>query len=321
MRSGFFFWLLSALSVGMVPLAVSCGSEPSGTTPRPLVGDDDVGDDDTTREDGGTLERDGGGSLPEGSTTGGRVYAHTTDTLYLFEPTSRTLKEIGKFSCLEVAENVIDIAVDRAGNMFATTFDRFLSVNPVNAQCTELAFASTEIDYPNALSFVPAGTVDPSKEALVGYAGTLTDRNNATNYVRIDTATGVMTPLGDINKTDAGTQYRSSGDIISLIQDGKRAYATIHLKNVASTVGTDLLAEIDPKNGNILRVIGDTKENQLYGFGYWNGKGYGFNGAGRVVEIDMNNGSSIVVKTLAGDGGGAIPWYGAGVTTQAPVLP
>lgn len=319
MRSRFFFWLLSALAVGMVPLAASCGSEKANTTPRQPTGDDDVGDDDTNTDSGNGGGKDGGGTLPEGSAGEGRVYAHTIDTLYLFEPVGRTLKEIGKFSCLEVAESVIDIAVDRAGNMFATTFDRFLSVNPLTAQCTEVAFASTVIDYPNALSFVPAGTVDPTKEALVGYAGTISDRNNATNYVRIDTTTGEMTTLGSINKTDAGTQYRSSGDVISLIQDAKKAYATIHLKD--SLVGSDMLAEIDPTNGNIIRIIGDTKEDQLFGFGYWNGKGYGFNGAGRVIEIDMKNGSSVVVKTLTGEGGAPIPWYGAGVTTQAPVGP
>ena len=35
----------------------------------------------------------------------------------------------------------------------------------------------------------------------------------------------------------------------------------------------------------------------------------------------MNTGTAIVLKTLTGDGGAAVPWYGAGVTTQAPVLP
>lgn len=320
MRSRFFFWFLSALAVGMVPLAASCSSETASSSGKLPVGDDDD-DDDAGRTDGSTGPKEDGGTLPESSSGEGRVYAHTMDTLYLFEPVGRTLKEIGKFSCLEAAEPMIDIAVDRSGNMFGTTFDRFLSVNPLTAQCSEIAFASTEIDYPNALSFVPAGTVDPSKEALVGYAGTLSDRNNAINYVRIDTTTGVMTKIGDLNATDAGVQYRSSGDIISLIQDSKRAYMTIHLKNVVSTVGTDMLAEIDPTNGNIKRVIGDTKENQLYGFGFWAGKGYGFNGSGRVVEIDMNTGTAIVLKTLTGDGGAAVPWYGAGVTTQAPVLP
>jgi len=68
----------------------------------------------------------------------------------------------------------------------------------------------------------------------------------------------------------------------------------------------------------VIRIIGDTKHTNLFGFGYWAGKGYGFSDTGRIVEIDMSTGSSVVLKTLMGDGGVALPWYGAGVTTQAP---
>jgi hypothetical protein len=84
-------------------------------------------------------------------------------------------------------------------------------------------------------------------------------------------------------------------------------------------VGTDLLAEVDSVDGHVKRILGDTKQNNLFGFGYWAGKGYGFSDNGRIVEIDMTNGSSVVLKTLTGDGGAALPWYGAGVTTQAPI--
>ena len=34
----------------------------------------------------------------------------------------------------------------------------------------------------------------------------------------------------------------------------------------------------------------------------------------------MSNGASTVLETLTGDGGAPVPWYGAGVTTQAPVV-
>lgn len=276
-------------------------------------------------DSGGTTKRDARADStldPDGTTTdagpsAGRVYAHTTDTLYVFEPYSRSLTAVGKFDCLLGSEAVIDIAVDRAGKMFATTFDRFLSVDPLNAKCAQIAFAGA-IDYPNALSFVPLGTVDPSKEALVGYASDF-GSPNAVKYMRIDTTTGEMTQIGDMNVSDAGVQYRSSGDIVSLIQDGKRTYATVKVQG--PTPGTDLLAEIDPTNGSIKKILGDTKQTNLWGFGYWGGKGYGFSDTGKIVEIDMATGSGTVVKTLDGDGGAPIPWYGAGVTTQAPVTP
>jgi hypothetical protein len=265
---------------------------------------------------------DEGGSTPDAGSGPGRVYAHTTDTLYLYEPLEGALTAIGKFSCLTSAnEDVIDLAVDRTGNMYATTFERFLSVDPITAKCSEIAVArdgADEEDYPNALSFVPAGTVDPTKEALVGYAA-LGSNIVSVDYVRIDVdgpTRGAMTKIGNLNPTSTGVQYKSSGDLVSLIQDGNRTYLTVRAIDGS---GTDLLAEVDPKTGSIKRIIGDTKQNNLFGFGYWAGKGYGFSDEGRIIQIDMTNGSSSVLKTLTGDGGAAVPWYGAGVTTQAPV--
>lgn len=308
-----FFFLLSSTSA-LVPLA-ACGDtagEPARLDIRPEP------EGGRSRTDSAVEPSPDGSQPPPPEPGAGRVYAHTTDSLFLYEPIAGQLTEIGKFSCLKGAEDVIDLAVDRTGNMYATTFRRFLSVDPITATCTEVALAPASDDYPNALSFVPAGTVDPTKEVLVGYAS-LSTGVDSINYVRIDVdgpTPGKMTKIGNLNASDAGAQYKSSGDLVSLIQDGNRTYLTIRNK---SDLGSDFLAEVDPKNGNIKRIIGDTKQENLFGFGYWAGKGYGFAENGRVVEIDMDNGSSTVLKTLSGDGGAPIPWYGAGVTTQAPV--
>lgn len=299
----------------LVPL-VACSSSESDV-PRLDVEPDDRDASKKTDTKTSTPTEDSS-TTPDASSGPGRVYAHTTDTLYLYEPLEGALTEIGKFSCLTgPGEAVIDLAVDRTGNMYATTFGRFLSVDPITAKCSEIAVATVD-DYPNALSFVPAGTVDPTKEALVGYAA-LGSNFVSVDYVRIDVdgpSRGTMTKIGNLNASDAGVQYKSSGDLVSLIQDGNRTYLTVRDKGGA---GTDMLAEVDPKTGNIKRIIGDTKQTNLFGFGYWAGKGYGFSDTGQVIGIDMTNGSSTVLKTLTGDGGAAVPWYGAGVTTQAPV--
>lgn len=267
-----------------------------------------------------TPELDGGTTVLDGASGGpGRVYANTRDTLFIYEPVGGTLKEIGTFTFDPVSTkaDIIDLAVDRTGNMYGTTFGNFFRIDTATATCTWIAARSASVDYPNALSFVPAGTADPTREALVGYA-TSVGSNNAVTYVQIDTTTGAMTTKGKINASTTGPQYRSSGDFISLIQDGNRAYATVKLMVDGGLTGTDLLAEVDPADGHIKRVIGDTKQNDIWGLGYWAGKGYGFAATGRIVEIDMTNGSSTVVQTLM-DGGTALPWYGAGVTTQAPI--
>jgi hypothetical protein len=310
-----FFVVLAALE-GLAPLAVSCAAQKESPAPLPIS---DAPDSSRVHPDSSVdAAPPDDSATPDAAGGPGRVYASTADTLYLFEPISGDLKEVGKFSCLNPADSldyVFDIAVDRTGSMFATTPHRFLRVDPATASCSEIAKATGQDYFPSALSFVPSGTVDPTKEALVGYAA-LGTNPNATDFVWVDSVTGVMTKLGDMNVSDAGTQYKASGDLISLLQDGNRAYSTVV---AIGGSGSTLLAEVNPNNGSIKRIIGDTKEPKLYGLGYWAGKGYGFSGSGRIVEVNMATGASTLVKTVTGDGGVGLAWYGAGVTTQAPI--
>ncbi len=88
-----------------------------------------------------------------------------------------------------------------------------------------------------------------------------------------------------------------------------------------ASTATDLLAEVDPTTGKLKKIIGDTKQTNIFGLGYWAGKGYGFSDNGKIAQIDMATGTASVVKTLTSTDGGGIPWYGAGVTTEAPVTP
>lgn len=314
------FALLSLLAsaAGLAPLA-ACGS--TATDPGLQVSSPkDAGKSKVVDSADPVVEPMTDGSViadPQGGP--GRVYAHTTDTLYLYEPVGGTLKKIAPFTFDKAGteSQIIDIAVDRTGNMYATTFSNFFSVDTATAKCTWIATTDPNVDFPNSLSFVPAGTVDPVKETLVGYASN--GDNVAVTYVKIDTTTGVMTTLGDMNASLTGPRYRASGDIISLIQDQNRTYATVKLQVDGGASGTDLLAEVDPSDGHLKRIIGDTLQTNLFGFGYWAGKGYGFSDTGRIVEIDMTSGKSVVLLTLMDDAGAPLPWYGAGVTTQAPI--
>lgn len=311
---------LVASSLSALALLAACSSAEKTSNPLPTTDDIDAS---RSKKDTSTPfpEDDAGNPLPEASTGPGRVYSHTKDTLYLYEPVAGTLKEIGKFTFdpVDTAADIIDIAVDRTGNMYGTTFNDFFKIDTTTAKATWISIAQTAVDYPNALSFVPAGTADPGKEALVGYATSIGD-SVAVTYVQIDTTTGAMTTKGNMNASAAGPQYRSSGDLVSIIQDGNRTYATVKLQGAEAGAGTDLLAEVDPVDGHVKRIIGDTKQNDIFGLGYWAGKGYGFNFTGKIIEIDMTKGSSTVLETLTNDGGTPLPWYGAGVTTQAPAL-
>lgn len=314
MRARLLLWLALTASSAILPLA-ACSS--SATDPNALP----TSDDDASSRNRADARADGAGDGDPGldaTPSPGRVYAHTTDTLYLFEPVSRQLSAIGKLDCLKPGEAMIDIAVDRTGAMYGTSFDRFFAIDPVTAKCTKVADATALEDYPNGMSFVPAGTVDKTKETLVGYATKLTDRSVSETYVKIDVQTGALTVIGNINADGAATRYRSSGDLVSLIQDGDRTYVTVRQEGDAAPP-TDLLAEVDPVTGNVKRILGDTKQVDIFGFGYWAGRGYGFASDGRIVEIDMVKGTSTPIATLKDEAGAPIPWYGAGVTTQAPV--
>ena len=309
-----------------VLVAAACSSSTNEVSKLPLEDGSSSGNPGDTSTPDPTSDSPAGDTyIPPGSPS--RIYAHTQDTMYLFEPTTNALTMIGKFSCLDPNDStdvVVDMAVDRTNSVYATTFTRFLKVDPITAQCTEIhKITDTDVEgnYPNALSFVPAGTVDPTKEALVGYAPYQSD-TASTDYIRIDTTTGAQTYIGPLNDFSADKQYASSGDLISLIQAANKTYLTV--KETYEDGGaspTDYLAEVDPTTGMIKQVIGDTGQTNIFGLGYWAGKAYGFSDNGKISAIDTSTGSAQVVYTLKGADGGAAPWYGAGVTTEAPISP
>jgi hypothetical protein len=265
--------------------------------------------------------------LPDGGKPPGRVFAHTHDKLYLFDPLANTLTEIGPFSCVphdqskpdQDLENdsVIDLALDRTGNMYATTFWRFIKVDPTSGACTVIRIDTLPYQYPNSLSFVPMG----SEEALVGYAFDQFD--DATIYTRIDLATGEMSDMQNLNPTPPlnGVEYGISGDVISLIRTNGKTYAAVKQVTGDAGTGDDLLAEVDPSTGTLTRIIGDTGQKGFYGLGFWAGTAYGFTAAGEIYAVDVDNGSSKLVLTGQDSNGVSLSWYGAGVTTDSPTAP
>lgn len=304
---------------------IACSSET--TKPSSLEVEDDDGG--RTKRDTGTTSSSGGSSGGssgdpgdlDGATANGRIYAHTPDKLFLFEPVTKKLTEVGAFDCLD-GDQMIDIALDRGGAMFGTAFHKFMSIDPTNAKCTVLGTRSPE-NYPNSLSFVPVGVLDPTKEVLVGYLENTdpdTMKTYKDTYARIDTTNGSLTIIGqagDLNPPAGlnGKYYDVAGDVIALINDNNKAYVILEDDKYADAgpPTSNHLAEMNPKTGTITKIIGPIGQLKTYGFAYWAGKGYGFSDDGRITEINMATGASTTVLTL--DGGS---WYGAGVTTDSP---
>jgi hypothetical protein len=304
--------LLATAASGAMLLALAC-DDPYGARMGLPVEDDDASTPPRPRTDAATEDPDVPVPLPPDSGAFGRVLAHTGSQLFRLEPEAKKLTSLGAFTCLETGDEVLDIAVDRKGAVFATSYRGFLTIDPLSAACTYKAKAT---DYPNSLSFVPVGTVDLTQEALVGYAF---DGGFAQRYVRIDTVTGAMTTIGNLNPPSPTIEWVSSGDLVGLVNDGSRAYLTVRMRTPPPDAGvpSDRLAEINPASGIIKRIIGETGQSKLYGFGYWAGKGYGFADDGTVAEIDMKTGAG---KPLQLNGVTTKQrWYGAGVSTEAPV--
>ncbi|HEY4122648.1 MAG TPA: hypothetical protein VGM56_32510 [Byssovorax sp.] len=238
-----------------------------------------------------------GGAEPVTSTGAGaggggaqEVFAHGPSVLYKLDPVTNAVTEIGHF---QGCDQIIDIAIDKDGVMFGTTSSNLFTIDKTTARCTHVANGS----YPNSLSLVPQGTLDPNEEALVGYVGG--------DYIRIDKTTGAISQIGTI-----GHGYSSSGDIVSVIGGG--TYLTVN----GSGCG-DCIVQVDPATGALVSMIGSLNHAQVFGLAFWGGAAYGFDNGGQLFSIDLTNAQTTLIPT----GGLDVPqFWGAGSSTSAPLV-
>lgn len=227
----------------------------------------------------------------------GHLYAHTKDSLYFLDVAASAFKKVAAFTFDKNAGLVTDIALNKWGNLFAVTFKDLFQCNRDNGKCVWLAALPQEF---NGLTFIPEGVIDPNEEALVGIAGLGT-------WYHIQFGTGKVTlkPLGSY-----GGGWWSSGDAFSVV--GVGTYATLKKCN-----GCDnYLAEVDPKTGKILKLIGKTGSAKgLFGLAWWAGVFYGVSNDGNIYVLDVKTGDATQVKgvTVPKD----VQWWGAGVSTRA----
>jgi hypothetical protein len=241
-----------------------------------------------------------GGDGDPGGTA--EVFGHSPDTLYRLDPTTKAVTIVGAF---QGCGGITDIALDKDSTMYATTLDGLYKVDRKTAECTLIAKGN---NYPNSLSFVPAGTLDPTVEALVGYVGD--------QYIRIDPMSGAVTPINSI-----GQGYSSSGDIVSV--KGGGTYLTV--KAGPSGNCSDCLIQVDPATGAFLNEWGPLGHTDVFGIAFWAGAVYGFDYSGELFEVDFH-GLAMQVTSIpvpAADAGAdaGVQFSGAGSTTSAPPTP
>ena len=245
----------------------------------------------------------GGGAQPDASGGGGGggggeqvfVYAHTATTLYKVEPDTLQVQMVGDFNWGSViSDQMTDIAIDKDGQMIGVSFTRVYRVDPSNAATTLLS-SSLSRSF-NGLSFVPADQLGMTgNDVLVGTQST------DGKVFRVDPMTGAATEIGNM-----GATFTSSGDLV-----GVAGFGTV--QTVPGSSG-DTLARLAPTSFAASAIGGGTGFSKLYGVAFFKGKVYGFSEEGHFVLIDPGTGAGTMVSNSG------IAWWGAAVTTVAPIL-
>lgn len=233
---------------------------------------------------------------PDQPTEIAEVFGHSDTVLYRLDPDTKAPTVVGTFKgCAAVT----DIALDEASNLFGVSTDALYRIDRKTAECTQLAKG----DYPNSLSFVPKGTLDPDVEALVGY--------DKSEYVRIDTTTGKKTVVGSL-----GGGLESSGDIVSV--KGGGTYLTV--KGGSACAKVDCLVEVDPKTGKMLKSWGSIEHDKVFGLAFWGGDLYGFDDAGELFEVTFGAKQLATTDIPIPQRPASLRFWGAGSTTSAPLV-
>jgi hypothetical protein len=237
-----------------------------------------------------------GGGGPMGGAYEGEpeVFGHSRTTLYKLNPTT---KDVGIVDTFKQCNNIEDIALDKSSNLYGTNNEGLYSIDKDTATCTLIASG----DYPNSLSFVPAGTLDDNAEALVGFLDN--------QYVRINTSTGAISNVGAPWDND----FVSSGDIVS-VKNGP-TYLTVKDANPDDEVCADCLVTINPATGEIIKEYGPLGYDKVFGTAFWAGSVYGFTNDGELFEILIENNQLDTQAISTPDG---LSFWGAGSTTSAP---
>lgn len=263
----------------------------------------------------GPAHRDGGTvDAPEGmdatdappSLDMSRVYAHSGGTLYRLNALTLAVQQIGPMTGLGT-QSLTDLAVDKDDHMVGITLDKLYSIDATTGTVTLVKDLSQSANGFTSLSYIPTDLNDPASPDI------LVSANDQGDVFKIDPATGTATKIGSYGSTAAG-KVISSGDLIGV--RGFGIYATVDV----GTEPHDYLAKIDPVTWKATPLGTGTGFDNIFGLGFWGGKIYGFVDiktspkGGKMIQIDPNTGAGIELSN------GAVEWYGAGVSTSAPVI-
>jgi len=226
------------------------------------------------------------------------VYANTESALFKVDPDTLAITKVGDFVWSTGSDQMTDIAIDSTGMMIGISFTSVYRVDPDTAVATLLS-AGLDGEF-NGLSFVPGDEALGNPEAADVLVAT---RNLDGAVFSVDPMTGHTAMIGNMGG------FSSSGDLVSV-----RGFGTAATANGAGIVAPDQLVRLTPVSFAAQAIGSDTGFIDIWGVAFWKDKIYGFTEGGAFVLIDPATGAATQV-TNNGEA-----WWGAAVTTRAPVI-
>ncbi len=250
------------------------------------------------------------------------IYAHSRDTLFAFSPFQNLVVSeiVMTMPDATPAPAMVDLAVNADGEIYTSGYDTLFVIAPDSGVATPVGEFRTEeglllgedLDtHLFALTFVPESLYPDAEasEVLIGAA-------NEGNCFEVDPHTAVSRSIGTYP-----APWRSSGDLVS-VEGLDTTFATLREIDSEAT-DPDYLAKVTFLPGGDIELTepGAIRNServflQIFGLGYWGRGLYGFSNTGELIEIDRRT----AVGELATEDTGAEEFWGAGVTTQVPVV-
>lgn len=290
---------LRRLAFVAVPIALAaCGISAVGSGPADggLVPGDVPADGSGPPIDGAS-GGDGSSGLPDGGGGGDVIsteaggdatssmptlqYVHSFTSLYTVNNVNGQTTLVGDFGGLCAGVNIGEIAIDRNGAAYVSTwpntgFSQLHQLNLFTAACGPAIGSMGRLC--NGLSFAP-DPADPSKDALYAACGT--------SFYRVNPGTATTTLIGVF-----GTGLQSSGDIVWL--PGQGMFITLNDPAVQDKLGL-----IDMATGAAAVIGIGVGRDAVYALGHRGGKLLGY-GDDFVIEIDPMSGAGTTLNASTG---------------------
>ena len=229
-----------------------------------------------------------------GRTLADTVYAHTAGELYALDIKSTRPFLIAPFTFETDPALITDIAINRAGVLWAISYDTIYICHAQEAYCKPQGYLADE--NLNGLTFIHGSVYEQEQDVLIGID------EFGTWYALSNDGFGGVFNSESIGRYTLGD--RSSGDAFYIDEVG--TFASVKRSGEAS----DVIVSLDPRRiflaDDLLFLDGYSK---VYGLAGWRGLLFAFDESGAILRINLQD---LSFELLGNEG---LSWWGAGVSS------